>query len=368
MPKIQLPENIKKLKSQLEAGHNLVDYFLVAGINPINCENRLIYDIKNKNYIEEFKEKIKPSIISRFPSFDNAIDTIDEEIVNFCFPDGFEPILNNNVKNIENKFFSVILDNNLFSAEHPQKYLTCLLFYEKVSNYKKLKLSIEGQSYENDPDCMDDEEDDMTKTKTIDKSINIKNSTTIDNTFSSTSLQTNYLSNNTNITRDKEEFFKSMVITGRKHSIYSSEANSIKNVFIPKCICLVSIYPFIKFYQKLLEIIYGYILENREIPIEKIITSLIIEVPVPPRGLYSIVYNLIDNEFILENNENNKIQLAEISMKKFNKMIPFKDKLEALKHILLGSKLLIFSRNLNLICECELAFYIYYSHLNTLFK
>ena len=59
--------------------------------------------------------------------------------------------------------------------------------------------------------------------------------------------------------------------------------------------------------------------------------------PVPPRGLYSIVYNLIDNEFILENNENNKIQLAEISMKKFNKMIPFKDKLEALKHILLGS-------------------------------
>ena len=49
MPKIQLPENIKKLKSQLEAGHNLVDYFLVAGINPINCENRLIYDINNKH-------------------------------------------------------------------------------------------------------------------------------------------------------------------------------------------------------------------------------------------------------------------------------------------------------------------------------
>ena len=356
MPKIQLPENIKKLKSQLEAGHNLVDYFLVAGINPINCENNLIYDIKNKNYIEEFKEKVKPSIISRFPSFDNAIDTIDEEIVNFCFPDGFEPILNNNVKNIENKFFSVILDNNLFSAEHPQKYLTCLLFYEKVSDYKKLKLSIEGQSYENDPDCIDDEDEDITKIKTIDRNINIKNATTIDNTFSSTSLQSNYLSNNTNITRDKDEFFKSMVITGRKHSIFSSEVNSIKNIFIPKCICLVSIYPFIKFHQKLLEIIYGYILKNREIPIEKIITSLIIEVPVPPRGLYSIVYNLIDNEFILENNENNKIQLAEISMKKFNKMIPFKDKLEALKHILLGSKLLIFSRNLNLICECELGF------------
>jgi hypothetical protein len=340
MPKIKLPENIKKLKESLETGHNLVDYFLVAGINPINCENKLIYEFQNPNYIEKFKEKIKPNIISKFPGFDNAIDTIDEEIVNYCFPDGFEPILKN-VKSIDKKFFSVILDNNLFSAEHPQKFLTCLLFYEKVSDYKKLKYTIEGRSYDRDPDCRE-EEDEMTKMRTIDETIDMKNASLAD--IKKTSI----------LQKDEEDMHRSMLIK-RQNSVVSGEVTSIRNVFIPKCICLVSIYPFIKLYQRLLDIIYDYISQNREIPIEKIITNLIIEVPVPPKGLYSIVYTLVDKDFNLVNNENNKIQLAEISMKRFNNMIPFKDKLEALKHILLGSKLLIFSRDLNKICECELA-------------
>ena len=340
MPKIKLPENIKKLKESLETGHNLVDYFLVAGINPINCENKSIYDFTNPNYVEKFKEKIKPNIISKFPGFDNAIDTIDEEIVNYCFPDGFEPILKN-VKSIDKKFFSVILDNNLFSAEHPQKFLTCLLFYEKVSDYKKLKYTIEGRSYDRDPDCRE-EEDEMTKMRTIDETIDMKNASLVD--IKKTSI----------LQKDEEDMHRSMLIK-RQNSVVSGEVTSIRNVFIPKCICLVSIYPFIKLYQRLLDIIYDYISQNREIPIEKIITNLIIEVPVPPKGLYSIVYTLVDKDFNLVNNENNKIQLAEISMKRFNNMIPFKDKLEALKHILLGSKLLIFSRDLNKICECELA-------------
>ena len=186
MPKIKLPENIKKLKASLETGHNLVDYFLVTGINPINCENNFIYDYKNKNYIQNFKENLRPNIISKFPGFDNAIDTIDEEIVNFCFPDGFEPIISN-AKKIEKQFFSVILDNNLFSAEHPQKYLTCLLFYENVSQYKKLKYSIEGHSYDKDPDCMDDE-DEKIKMKIPDESI--KTTSLLDNNFSPASLKT----------------------------------------------------------------------------------------------------------------------------------------------------------------------------------
>ena len=361
MPKINLPENIKKLKSQLESGLNLADYFLVAGISPKNCKDNFLYQIKNKNYISKFKEKLKPNIISRFPSFDNAIDTIDEEIVNFCFPDGFEPIFSNS-KSIENKYFSVILDNNLFSAEHPQKYLTCLLFYEKLSQYKKLKYIIEGKSYEKDPDCRDEDEINVnnyySNNNEEEKNIIIPNSTTVNNfesTFSTASLQVNFLNSNSNMAKDKDELFKSLVITGRKHSVVSNAVASIKNVFIPKCICLVSIYPFIKFHQKILSTIYEYISKNREIPIEKVITNLIIELPVPPKGLYSILYYLGNEKIKLESNENNKIQITEISMKKFNNMISFRDKLEALKHILLGSKLLIFSRDLNKICECEIA-------------
>ena len=142
MPKIQLPPNIKKLKEQLESGHNLVDHFLLCGIPPSTCLQDFLYDYKNEKFEEIFKENIKPSIISKFPEFDNSIDSIDEEIINYCFPDGFVPIITSK-KGIGGKIFSVILDNNLFSSEYPQKFLTCLLFYENLSVYKDLKSKLE---------------------------------------------------------------------------------------------------------------------------------------------------------------------------------------------------------------------------------
>ena len=359
MPKVKLPENIKKLKEQLETGHNLVDHFLVCGIPPNNCENKDIYDFTNKNYLENFKETLKPTIISKFPSFDNAIDSIDEELVNYCFPDGFEPIFKN-AKKIDKKFFSLILDNNLCSAEHPQKYLTCLLFYESLSKYKKLKYTVEGRSYENDPDCIDETELSSTKNMhtNITENILSSNKKTEKNNLTNSIMPNGLSGNNTN---NDESLFRSTVVPSinsakRLSMVPPAAANSIKNIFIPKCICLVSIHPYIKFYQKILESIYEYAQKEQEIPLENIITNLIIELPIPPRGLYKIDYLLIEENISLENYENNKLQLTEISLKRFNQSMSFNTKLETLKHILLGSKILIFSQNLNRICETELAF------------
>jgi hypothetical protein len=79
--------------------------------------------------------------------------------------------------------------------------------------------------------------------------------------------------------------------------------NKLKNYFIPKSICLVSIHPYVKLYQKILANIYNYGLSSNEIPLENIITNLIIEVPIPPRGLYSINYNYAFNEINSNNNQ-----------------------------------------------------------------
>ena len=144
MPKIQLHPNLAKLKEVLESGHNLIDHFLVCGIPPNSCLQDFLYDTKNPKYEEIFKENIKPSIISRFPEFDNSIDSVDEGIVSYCFPDGFKPIYSNNYyMETKTKFFTIILDNNLFSIEHPQKYLSCLLFYENLNSYSDLKKKLE---------------------------------------------------------------------------------------------------------------------------------------------------------------------------------------------------------------------------------
>ena len=364
MPKIQLPPNIKKLKEQLELGHNLVDHFLVCGIPPSTCLQDFLYNDKNDKYEEIFKENIKPSIISRFPEFDNSIDSIDDEIINYCFPDGFMPIISAK-KGVGGKIFSVILDNNLFSAEHPQKYLSCLLFYEKLSLYKDLKSKIDKTK-----DILDIEEvEEIEQEKSIDKledkgkekeekkegeEEKESNFNPLKNKiFSSTIIGKNnfgakmYEQKSTTMIKPNKNFLK--------RSSFISETG---NVFIPKCICLVSIHPYINLFHKILSDIYQYIREPKKIPIEKIISNLIIEVPIPPRGLYSINYSFI-TENILEGCENNKIQvITEISLKKFNSSLSFKIKMEVIKHILLGSKLLFFSTDLNKLCETILSFLI----------
>ena len=132
------PENILKLKYQFETGNNLIDYFLVCGIDPSIClnENKLFNLTNDKNKNLSYLSKIlKPKILTKFPPFDNNNDTIDDEIITYCFPYGFTPYYKDTGEKI-GKHFSIILDNNLFSSDHPKKYLTCLIFYEKLSQYK----------------------------------------------------------------------------------------------------------------------------------------------------------------------------------------------------------------------------------------
>ena len=399
MPKIQLPPNIQKLKEQLESGHNLVDHFLVCGIHPSTCIHNFLYEEKKPNYEEQLNDLLKPSIISRFPEFDNSIDSVDDEIINYCFPEGFHPIISIGNK-LERKFFSVILDNNLFSAEYPQKYLSCLLFYENLSVYSNLKSNIKEKGIKEILDFDDIEEVEEiainsgdtptgdtptgdTPKENIPKGDepkveeapcenkenekeNIKKEEELNliqkPASSNIIINNNYFGMNNDETKDNDlaaSLNYEVVKRGQflKRSSFISEK---KNIFIPKCICLVSIHPYINTFRDILEKILDYIISpnNKDIPIEKIITNLIIETPIPPRGLYTINYNLFNVEKQFIGCENNKVQVTEINLKNFNSSLDFQTKLEAIKHIILCSKILLFSKNLNKLCETILSFLI----------
>ena len=349
MPKIVLEKNIQNLKSQIETGNNLIDYFLVCGVNPNICREKYLYDITNKKYLDNLKEKLKPAILSKFPEFDLSIDTIDDEIINYCFPKGFSPVISYNL--LPPKSFSIILDNNLYSMEYPQKYLTCLLFYEKLTSYKKLQLKIENRA-PTPNDLIDENYDENERISVLpldrkDSQISITSFESIDN------RQT--MDNKTPVFNELYNFDNNNDQLLRCNNL-KHKAGKLKFVYIPKCICIVSIHPYIKLFERILSNIYHYAQGDKTIPIEKIITNLIIEVPIPPRGLYSIHYLLFDDIFTLINFENNRLQIAEINFKKFNRSLSFETITEGLKHILLCSKILIFSCDLNLICETILAF------------
>ena len=359
-----LPENIQKLKESLETGNNLVDYFLLCGVEPSICQDEDLYDITNEKYLDNLMKKLStPKIISKFPEFDNNNDSIDEGILSFCFYKGFEPI-KSDYKMKERNVFSIILDNNLFSSEYPQKYLTCCLFYEKISLYKKLEEEIEkkminfeiGEGYKDDTE-IENIRDSFASPRDTEKPTLFTNGKPI---IPSLRLPTNINDNLMN----KSCFgdFKSGNKTSRDSKAQSnSPFFKLRKYYIPKCICIVSVHPYFKLFQKILLNIYDKIFEQNaepfSIPLEKYITNLIIEVPHPPRGLYSIEYSLfVKNKYTLHNTENNKILMCAIDLKKMNNNINFNIILEVIKHILLGSKILFFSIKLSLLTDVILSF------------
>ena len=379
MPKVQLPPSLAKLKEVLESGHNLVDHFLVCGIPPQTCIQDFLYDTKNPKYAEIFKETIKPSLISRFPEFDNSIDSVDDEIVNYCFPNGFKPVISNDYfLDKETSFYTLILDNNLFSIEHPQKYLSCLLFYEDINSYSDLKHELEKQNKgKNDILEIDEVEENE-----------IEQENSNNNIDGNKNKNNNKTSNKNSNELKSQNIFKSLLIKGKSEEITLNKNNndfkpfnklnssvqigtSLKRstrideketyIYIPKVICLVSIHPYIKTFKKILKSIYSYYFDKnnkKEIPLEKIIASLIIEVPIPPRGLYSIHYEFLNNQYIFKGYENNKILVTENNLIHFNSRINFKTKLEIFKHLIFCCKILFFSTNLNILSETILSFLV----------
>ena len=358
-----LPQNLQKLKEALETGNNLVDHFLLCGVDPSIYQDEDLYDLSNENYLENLEKKIsEPKIISKFPEFDNNNDSIDEGILSYCFPKGFKPI-KSEFKMKERNIFSIILDNNLFSSEYPQKYLTCCLFYEKISLYKKLQEEIEKKQLEEE---MGMEESSYRDDSIIrDSFAPVKNSEkNILSHIKPPRLPTLHLPTNNNddrLTKSNMESYKSGNRTSRTSKAQnSSPFFKLKYYYIPKCICIVSIHPYIKFFQKFLIEIYEKIFDQNakpfNIPLEKYIASLIIEVPHPPRGLYTIEYTLIDYKYTLLNTENNKILIYPFDFKKIHNNIKLNIILETIKHILLGSKILFFSIKTNYLTEVILAF------------
>ena len=91
--------------------------------------------------------------------------------------------------------------------------------------------------------------------------------------------------------------------------------------------------------------IYEYSLsDNIVIPIEKIIENLIVEVPLPPRGLFEIEYQLQDNKVKISQNKMNELPSNENDIKFIFERFPnSKYIMEILKHLLYETKTILFS-------------------------
>ena len=129
-------DDFKNLKAELDKGYNFIDYFLVIGLEPEIYKNDWLYNLNFDELIEKHKDDIKPKIISAFPHFEKVTTSFSESMLNHCFPNGYELV--SSPMPIEPNVFSFILDNNFFNINYPQKYLSCLICYENITQYKLL--------------------------------------------------------------------------------------------------------------------------------------------------------------------------------------------------------------------------------------
>ena len=289
------------LKQFLDRGKNLIDYFIVIGSNPGIFLNSWLYESDISTLNNNYNEEIYPQIISKFPPYEKKIIGIDESLIQHCFPNGF--FIEEFSKNPQPEIFSILLDNNNYSLEYSFKYVVCIKFYESISNYKKL----------------------------YDKY---------------------------NIMKNENSDKKSENKTQRNDtiSVYSkfSDSNNpkikYKKFYIPKCICLISLYPFINEMMKIGKNIYKYSTTPKlQIPIEKIISNLVIEVPSPPRGIYSIEYNLLNEKIIFKQNLINQLPTLNIDFGKLFSLFLISQVLEIFKHLMLNNRVIFFSSDIKLL-------------------
>ena len=183
-------KDYKDIKEKLDKGNNFIDYFLVIGQEPIIYREKWLYTEDLDSLNKKHKEQFKPKIISSFPPFEKSTIAFDESILMHIFPNGYKLIRAR--QKPKSKVFSFILDNNYYNLDYPQKYLTCLICYESIAQYKIL------QELENN---------EMDYTKIDKKKIN---------------------------------------------------SQPYADIYIPKCILIMSLYPFFGEFEKIITEIYSY--------------------------------------------------------------------------------------------------------------
>ena len=277
-------QEVLKLKDELDKANNFIDYFLIVGLNPIISMEKWLYEENITDLNTNHPDHIKPEIISYFPKFAKRTIFFDDSLISHCFPKGFKIIESDTTP--PNEIFSFVLDNNYYSLLFPQKFLSCLVFYEPISNYQIL----------------------------YNKKLELETSTT------PTPGQ--------------------QIITKQR------------NYYIPKCIMFISLHPFFSEFELILKEIHNYILNNNTnitIPLDKIIENFLIEIPVPPKGIFKIEYNLFNQIRIIDQNLMNQLPLIAIDLKLLFMFFTVEEIVSIYRYIMLESRVLFFSKEVDLL-------------------
>ena len=306
----QLDVVIELQKRYFGDDNNFIDYFIEVGVKPEIFKNKILYDSENPEDIDNI---LIPHIITKFPNFDKKNVVIENSMINQIFPQGFKLVESDKQPNPD--FYCLILDNQLYSAVYTRKYLSCLIVYESIENYKKIY-----DKYQFDEDKLLE----VMKTAIPQKSQKKDK-------------------------KNKERY---------------------KNYYIPKCICLVSVHPYINKYEEILRTLYNLVTnkEYKYLFIDQIIEKMIIETPKIPRGLKRIVLKFPNNNIELTENKMNEYPSVNVNLAYTFEIMNYENIIEIYKYLLYETKLIFFSADLYKLTNTILTFLFLLTPFNYQFQ
>ena len=341
--------SFNKSKNEIKYNFNnpqtLEEYFIIIGVDPKIATKEYLYTTSINELNDIYgKDDFKPKILTKFPPINKHYINIDSSLIELCFPEGYKL----------KKFYSqpkpvvehFLLDNSFYSINYPLKYVTCLIIYENLEKYFQLNNEIKdnlGEEYFHN----------TWKINTGKKNKNdiLKALGTLDEIC---------LKHNERF-KSEMDFNYDENIQNCKHP--SSKNNNIiietyQNYYFPKVLCLVSTQHYFNEQKKILKQIYQYFLEKnqKKIPLEKKILTILLNIPIPPKGLLELEYNLAENypKIKLKGDKMNKIPTLDDELCLIFSKFSINKLLIIFKYILFETKTIIFSTKVN-----ELSYFIY---------
>ena len=286
-------------KKYFEDDNNFIDYFLVIGAKPEIFKCDYLYE---SNSPDEINDNLIPQIISKFPNFDKKNVVVENSMVNQIFPKGFK--IKESETQPEPYFYCLVLDNQLYSAIYTRKYLSCLIIYESIEKYKIL----------NDNHIPEDSESEFLKV--------IKN------------------------------------VLKSKYKPKKTSNEKYKNYYIPKCLCIVSVHPYIDKFENILKTIYDLTFSNNypTLFMDHIIEKLIIETPKIPRGLRRIILKFPNKEIELTEKKMNELPSVNVNLAHTLNILNENNVIGIYKYLLYETKIIFFSDSLYNLTNTILSF------------
>eukprot|EP00743_Colponemidia_sp_Colp-15_P009073 GILK01009899.1.p1 GENE.GILK01009899.1~~GILK01009899.1.p1 ORF type:complete len:1370 (+),score=290.08 GILK01009899.1:59-4111(+) len=294
---------------------HIADYFAIVGVpddidvmslepDPVIDDTTLLSPEVRKDMQKQRKRKrITPVIRSRYPAADKEDFPLQDMVTTFCFPLGVK-ILHDQLSIPMPKCHYFVLTG--LSGE--RRYATCLTFYEERDYIVPLVTTTDSEDVVL-PSIPAQQDGDATAQQT----------------------------------ETEDETNTSVVCL----------SSPTRTAWIPKCILILSRWPFFAFFKGFLSELYRISLAPSTIPIERWVVNLIDETPLPPPGKYELIYSITKETFRVSRPPSNQLPLLGCSVLPLFQCLSLPNIITVLFSILLERKVVLMSRHLSLLTVCS---------------